>query len=301
MTFDLKKVCQKCTPATVQKYRRDILRLLRLGNPTVVKIPETSAWLKEESLFKKYKAIPLNKRRALSVAAVKAGQGYSLKDNKKWYEHMVSDVQAYKQQRSLQLKSEDERKKWPKEGIKVLKKIASEFKRSIRLALQTPNIESLYLYSQYILVKFYSEVALRNTLADVQIVKADNYLSKSKGVYTIHLSKFKASDKVGDVEFKLSKALSTAIHKYIKFRAQVKPDHNYLLVNAKGGKLSKKGLGVLLQKLTKQFTGKAFGSRLIRVLFATEHKKVLDKALKISKQMMHKDLKQTVSYARTKE
>ena len=300
MTFDLKKVCQKCTPATVQKYRRDILRLLRLGNPKAVKIPETSAWLQEASLFKKYQAIPLNKRRALSVAAVKAGQGYSLKDNKKWYDAMISDVQAYKEQRGLQLKSEDEKKHWPKEGIKVLKKIASEFKRSIRLALQTPNVESLYLYSQYILVKFYSEVQLRNTLADVEIVKGDNYLSKSKGIFTIHLSKFKASDRVGNVEIKLSRALSTAIHKYLKFRTQVKPDHTYLLVNAKGGKLSKKGLGVLLQKLTKKFTGKAFGTRLIRVLKATENKKVLDKALKISKEMLHSNLETTVSYARKK-
>ena len=298
MTFDLKKVCQACKPATVQKYRRDILRLLRLGNPKAEKIPETSSWLTQASLFKKYKAIPLNKRRALSVGAVKAGQGYSMKDNKKWYDAMISDVQAYKEQRGLQLKSEAEKKHWPKEGIKVLKKIASEFKRSIRLALQTPNVESLYLYSQYILVKFYSEVQLRNTLADVEIVKGDNYLSKSKGIYTIHLSKFKASDRVGNVEIKLSRALSTAIHKYLKFRAQVKPDHTYLLVNAKGGKLSKKGLGVLLQKLTKKFTGKAFGTRLIRVLKATENKKVLDKALKISKEMLHSNLETTVSYAR---
>ena len=248
-------------------------------------------------MFKKYKALPLNVRRAYSVAGVKSSQAYGI-ENKKWYAAMLKDIQAYKEQRSLQNKSEEEKKNWPKGGISVLKKVASEFKRSIRLALKTPSIEALYLYSQYILVKFYSEVQLRNTLADVEIGKGDNHITKSKGIFTIHLTKFKASDKVGKVEFPLSKALSTAIHRYIKFRTQLNLPHNFLPVNAKGNKLSRKGLGTILHKLTKRFTGKAFGSRLARVLKATENKKVLDEALKISKEMLHKNLHMTVSYAR---
>ena len=298
MTFNLKKACQACTPATIAKYKRDILRLLRLVNPKAEKIPETSAWLKAPNLFKAYKAMPLNKRRAYSVAAVKAGQAYGLKDNKKWYAAMVKDTNDYKQQRSLQNKSEAEKKNWPDGGIAVMKKIATEYKREIRRALQTPSVESLYLYSQYMILKFYSEVALRNTLADVEIGEGANFLKRAKGIYTLHLTKFKSSDKVGAVDIVLSRALSTAIHKYVKFRAKVELDHRYLLVNAKGGKLSKKGMGVLLQKLTKRFTGKSFGTRLIRVLSATDKKKVLDEALKISKEMLHSDLKQTASYAR---
>ena len=263
-----------------------------------MKLPETGSWLGETSLFKKYKEMPLNIRRAYSVAGVKSGQAYGLKDNEKWQTAMIDDVDAYKKQRSLQNKSEEEKKHWPKEGIAVLKKIATEFKRTIRRALQTPSVESLYLYSQYIILKFYSVVALRNDLAEVQIGSGDNHLTKSKGVYTLHMTKFKSSEKVGAVDIVLSRALSTALSKYIKFRAQVKTSHDYLLVNAKGEKLSKKGLGVLLQKLTKKYTGKSFGTRLIRVLRATEHKKVLDEALKLSKSMLHKDLSQTVSYAR---
>lgn len=54
--------------------------------------------------------MPLNKRRAYSVAAVKAGQAYDLKDNKKWYAAMVKDTNDYKQQRSLQNRSEAEKK-----------------------------------------------------------------------------------------------------------------------------------------------------------------------------------------------
>ena len=161
MPFNLKAACPKCLPASILKYKRDILRLYKLTNPTAKAIPEESKWLNQERLFKKYKALPLNVRRAYSVGAHKASQSYGI-ENKKWYAAMISDVQAYKEQRSLQNKSEEEKKNWPKGGISVLKKVASEFKRSIRLALKTPSIESLYLYSQYILVKFYSEVQLRN-------------------------------------------------------------------------------------------------------------------------------------------
>ena len=181
MTFSLKKVCQACKPDTIKKYKRDIIRLYRLSHPKAENIPETSKWLNEESVFNKYKALPLNKRRALSVAGVKAGQAYSLKENKIWYKAMMSDVDAYKKKRSLQNKSEEEKKNWPSEGVAVLKKIATEMKREIRRALQTPNVESLYLYSQYIILKFYSEIALRNDLADVQLKNGANHLTKSRG------------------------------------------------------------------------------------------------------------------------
>ena len=232
------------------------------------------------------------------MAGVKSGQAYSLKENKIWYQAMLEDIGLYKKQRTLQNKSESEKKNIPKEGLKVLKKIASEYKRSIRLTLQSPSTESLYKYSQYIIVKFYSEVALRNTLADVEIGKGDNHLTKKKGIYTIHLSKFKASDKVGSIEFPLSKALSSALRKYITFRGIVNPDHNYLLVNAKGGKLSKKGLGLILQKLTKKYTGSSFSTRIIRILKATANADIIEKALKVSKEMLHKDIKMTQSYIR---
>ena len=53
-----------------------------------------------------------------------------------------------------------------------------------------------------------------------------------------------------------------------------------------------------MHKLSKKYTGKAVGSRMIRIFKATENKGVLDKALKVSKEMLHKDLKMTASYAR---
>ena len=299
MPFNLKKACPNCKAESVKKYKRDILRLLNLNSETqLLSVPESAKWLGAKTLFEKYKKIPLEKRRALSIAAVKAGQAYGLKENKKWRDAMMSDVNAYKKKRSLQNKSEPEKEKWLVGGLKTLKKASTEMKREIRRVLLENTIKSLYAYSQYLILRFYSEVALRNTLADVEISTGENHLSKKKGVFTLKLTRFKVSEKVGPVEIPLSRALSTAVSKYIKYRKQFDLDHKFLLVNATGKKLSRKALGIILQKLSKKYTGKAVGSRMVRVLKATENKAVLDKAMKISREMLHKDLKQTVSYAR---
>ena len=90
--FDLRKACKHCKPQSIKKYARDISRLYKLLD--LDKLPENATWLKSEKLFKKYKSLPLNKRRALSVAGVKASQAYGVK-NEKWLSAMVADVNAY--------------------------------------------------------------------------------------------------------------------------------------------------------------------------------------------------------------
>ena len=301
MPFNLKKACPNCKAESIKKYKRDILRLRNLNSETqTLSLPATGSWLGAKTLFEKYKKIPLEKRRALSIAAIKALQAYGREgaDKKKWFDAMMSDVNSYKKKRSLQNKSETEKAKWLEGGLKTLKKASTEMKREIRRLLLENSLKSLYAYSNYLILRFYSEVALRNTLADVEISSGKNHISKKKGVFTLKLTQFKVSDKVGPVEIPLSRALSTVISKYVKYRKQFDLTHNFLLVNATGKKLSRKALGTILQKLSKKYTGKAVGSRMVRVLKATENKDVLDKAMKISKEMLHKDLKQTASYAR---
>ena len=299
MPFNLKKACPKCKPETIKKYKRDILRLMNLNSETQNQtLPDTAAWLSKKTLFEKYKKIPLEKRRALSIAAVKSLQAYGVKDKKKWFDAMMSDVNAYKKKRSLQNKSVTEKAKWLQGGLKTLKRASTEMKREIRRLLLEKTLKSLYAYSNYLILRVYSEVALRNTWADVEIGTGENHISKKKGVFTLKLTKFKVSEKVGPVEIPLSRALSTAMSKFIKYRKQFELDHKFLLVGASGKKLSRKALGLILQKLSKKYTGKAVGSRQLRIQFATENKDILDKAMKISKEMLHSDLKQTVSYAR---
>ena len=299
MPFNLKAACKKCSPETIKSYKRSILRLKNLNSATPSQsLPETASWLKAPKTFSAYKKLPLEKRRALSVAAVKAGQAYGLKENKKWYDAMLSDIKEYKHKRSQQNKSEVEKTKWLEDGLKQLKKASTEMKREIRRLLTENTLKSLYAYSNYVILRFYSEVALRNDLAEIEIGTGQNHISKKKGIWTVNLTKFKVSDKVGPVEIPLSRALSTVLSKYITYRKQFDLEHKFLLVNAAGKKLSKKALGIILHKLSKKYTGKAVGSRMIRIFKASANKPAIDRALKVSKEMLHKDLKMTASYAR---
>ena len=292
MPFDLKKACKNCKPQTIKKYARDILRLSKLIN--LEKIPDKPAWLKSEKLFKKYKALPLNKRRALSVAAVKAYQAYGVK-NDKWLKAMVSDVNAYKGERKKQKLTDAEKSKLPEQGFKALKKISTEFKRSIKTDIARGGSKGLYLYSQYVIIRFYSEVAFRNDLATVQINEGENKLSKKKGKYNIEMTNFKASDKLGKITVELSKALTTVLTRYIKYRAKFNLDHSYLLVGVKGKRLSKKGLGNILNQLTKRYLGKGFGTRIIRIMKARSENVTIEKAKKIASDMLH-TLEQSQQY-----
>jgi hypothetical protein len=290
--FDLKKACKNCKKASIQKYRRDIERLAELIGHD--EIPKSGEWLKKELLFKKYKALPLNKRRAYSVAGVKALQAYGI-TFEKWNKAMFEDVKDYKVVRGKQKLSDSEKAKIPDGGFSALKKISTEFKRTIKRDISSEEVKGLYLYSQYIVIRFYSEFAFRNDLATVEIGKGDNKLVKSKGIYTIKMTDFKASDKLGNIDVTLSKALSNVLAKYIKYRAKFNLPHNFLLVNSTGGKLSKKGLGTILNQITKKFLGKGFGTRIIRILKARENSETIDKAKKIASDMLH-SLEQSQQY-----
>jgi hypothetical protein len=269
------------------------MRLSKLAG--IDDIPDTSTWLFKDSLFTKYKKLPLKQRKSMSVAGWKATQAYSKEDNKKWYEAMLSDIGSYKSERRKQKLSPEEKAKIPEKGFAALKKISTEFKRSIKLDLAKNTLKSLYLYTQYIIIRFYSEVAFRNDLATVTLGDGGNNLSKQKGIYTIHMKDFKASEKIGNIDVKLSKALSRVITTYIKYRSKFDLKHKYLLVNSAGDNLSKKALGIILNKITKKYFGKSFGTRLIRIMKVRSEADAVEKAKKVANDMLH-SLEQSQQY-----
>ena len=63
--------------------------------------------------------------------------------------------------------------------------------------------------------------------------------------------------------------------------------------------MSKGAMGKAVHRVTKELLGKAFGSRLIRVLAATELKPEIDKVAELGHKMLHsKGSKQTKQYTR---
>ena len=282
-------------------YFRSIKRLYRLiddGN-----VPLTGSWLLKKELMEKYKKLPLNKRRHLSVGAVKASQMYD-KNSDKWTIEMFKDASQYEKERGLNKKSDAEKSKWPKGGFKDVKRAAKLMWNRVKILLgkeSEPTMKTLYKYQLFIILKLFSQIPFRNTFASFQISKSDkgNYIQKpKKGNFTFIVREHKAAKQLGEKEVALNRANTMALRKFLKYREAVGIKHNFLLSNKDGNKMSKATMGKAVHRITYELLGKAFGSRLIRVLAASSVKKEIDKVEDLANKMLH-TTKQTKEYTRT--
>ena len=295
----LTKKCPKCKPQSIAVYARSARRLFRLTDDKS-DLPENTAWLKIDKLKKAYEKVPLAKRRHLSVAAHQFFKAHGNVDSY-WQGRMFADSDAYSRERAKNKKSVTEKKNWVDNALGKLKKISTEFKRSINHTLRKdPSAKHLWLYTQYLILRFYSEHQLRNDLATVKLKGGgnDNVLKRVKGSrYDLHMNSFKASDKIGSRVIPISRALSNVLYQYIQYRNRVGVEHNNLLSNIDGKVLTKMGLGRILRKLTSDKLGKTIGTRMLRIFNATRHAKLLQRAAEVSHGMLH-SAKQTKEYVR---
>ena len=89
-----------------------------------------------------------------------------------------------------------------------------------------------------------------------------------------------------------------AIRKFLKYRAGVEDlDHDYLLTGKQGKPMSKGSFGKTLRNMTLELLGKKIGSRIIRVVVATENKELIEKAAELSAKFLHGE-KRTADYIR---
>ena len=302
MLFDkLKKVCKKCTVDTIKTYVRNVKRLYKLTHDDT-EVALNSKWL-NDSLLKKLKEQPLNVRRHLSIAAVKFAKAIKAKESiiDRFSEQMVSDANKYKENRKKNEWSEKELKSKPKGGMKAIKKASTEIMKKVRRLMNNekePNLKTLYKYQAFILLKLYLEAPLRNTFAtfDLEDKKTNNFIKTGKGNFTLVIRKHKNSKKTGSSEIKLSRAATMAIRKFLKYKEKVhtKP---FLFTNMKMEKLSKQSLSKMLHRVTSDFLGKAFGSRMIRILSVTENKDKIADVTNLAGNMLH-SIEQQASYVR---
>ena len=265
--------------------------------------PSKKSDLTDAKLKAKYEKEPLNKRRHLSTGAQMFFKSFG-DENAYWQTQMMKDSTAYQEERSKNKMSSKEKNKWIDDALKKLKKASTEMMRGITHKLKKEGtLANLWLYTQYFVARFYSEITLRNELATVQLesVKKNNYLKKTKGSkYTLIMRDFKASDRIGERKIELSAALSKVVTKYLKYRKKLNLKHNNLLSNSQGRPLTKSGLGKALRAITKDRLNKEVGTRMLRVFNATSHRKLLEAADKLSNEMLH-STKQTRDYVRKKE
>ena len=305
MESKLKKACSKCSDSTLKVYNTNIRRLYKMySDKTKVaelnEIPKSSKWLMSQKLEKEYKKLPFNIRRHLSSSGYIATKLYSdLKPDNKWKEFMMEDAQKYDEHRSKNTKSDYEEKNIPKNGLKDLIKLAKDFKKEIKRIFELPSSKSnLYKYQLWVALKLMTtDLVLRNDLPTISVEKeTGNYLKKHKSQYTVVMTKFKNSDKIGDREIKLNRSNSMALKKFLKYRSEI-VDHEFLFSNKKGEPMTKKAFSQALIKLTNDRLGKRIGSRLIRVMYATSEKDKLDAADEVTNKMLH-SREQTRQYTR---
>jgi len=292
----LKSKCTNCTASSIAVYFAAVKRLHRLISDE--EVPATGAWLKKPELMKRYEALPLSKRRHLSLAGVKAAQSYK-QDESKWSVKMFRDQSVYMTERGKNKRSPDEKKKWPKHGFKAIKQAATEQRKRIRhLLKEEPQLKNLYAYQIWLLLKLYSTIPFRNTFATLNLKdKTKNYVRvPKKGSIVFEMKKFKNSKQLGEREVKLSRGATTALRKFLRYREGL-VDHDWLFSGKSGGKLSRAALGKMLFRVTKQLLGRAFGSRLIRVLFATDNQEEIKKVDEMSNKLLHTPA-QTRQYVR---
>ena len=142
---------------------------------------------------------------------------------------------------------------------------------------------------------------VRNDLPtlDIEQTAKGNHLKRNKNSFTVVLKDFKNSDKLGAREIKLNRSNNMELNRFLKYRAKLDLKHTKLFSLRSGGPMSKSAFSQGLIKLTSRLIDKKIGSRLLRVMFATSNKDILQKADEISKKMLHsKSGKQTRQYVK---
>ena len=153
----------------------------------------------------------------------------------------------------------------------------------------------------YIVLRLFSKIPFRNTFADMHVSKSDgNYIEVPKrGPIVFHMREYKNSKQLGERKIKLDRGNTTQLKKFLIYREQLGLKHDYLLSTRTGAKMSRATLGKALHKKTKSLTGKAIGSRMIRILAAStpENQQAIEKAADLSNKMLH-TMQQTKQYIR---
>ena len=225
------------------------------------------------------------------------------KNTKDWFQRMVADTEAYEKNRAKNKKSPTEKENWPKGGWHAIRKAANDFIKRNRFAIHNgdPSLKKLYLYQTYIVLRLFSEIPFRNGFADFHLtdVSGKNYVSvPKKGSIQFVVREHKNVKSMGEKKIKVSRGGTTQLRKFLKFRAEVVDNKNdHFLNTLKGTKMTRSALGKMLQRTLRKLLNKNIGSRLIRVLAATENRDSIEKVSKLSDSLLH-TTKQSKEYVR---
>jgi hypothetical protein len=291
-----KRLNKKPSEGTIRVYITNIRRAKRLfdGEPDV---PMKGEWLKSEKLKHKVRGLPVNVRRHISSALLVATRVYNI-DEKYWYTQMIKDATEYQTNRKKNKKSSYEKQHLP-ESFEKLKKKAVEFKRGLKINFDSPpTLGNLYKLQWVVILNLVQELPFRNDLPGVNVKeKKGNHLLKHKKRYKFKMVDFKNSDKIGPREILLGKKNSRLLKQFLAYRDRCDIKHDFLFSLKNGKPMTKSAFSQGLIGLTQKLLGKRVGTRLIRVLFATQNRAEIEKAAEVTNKLLHTS-EQTKQYIR---
>jgi len=290
MKARLKKVCKECTDSSLMTYYYNIKALAKLAGHD--EPPANHRWINSLLLKKIRKSLPLMKFKNMTIAGMKALAAYDKKDEE-WSKAMTEATLRYNKQRDTQKRTKRESDNWPKEGYKVMQKLATTLHKDVQhLFNKAPakiTMSELWKMMRWFVILFYSEHALRGDLADVRIKRqGQNYIEKKKGGgYHMHIGNHKTVKARGPIELDLAPAVNKALDKYLVY-LRAKTKHGFLLSTKRhGNKLARKDMMQLIRNTTKDRLGLNIGIQMIRVLKTTDHFKSIDESAKLRTELAH--------------
>ena len=168
-----------------------------------------------------------------------------------------------------------------------------------------PTKRHLFEIQKAVVWCLYSAIPLRLTWADLHVGKPpkdtkENYLYRKRGkagAYVVQLERHKTARHVGRITHTLPKACSRLLNKFLPIRDSL-VEHDYLLSNLNGSRMTKNGLSKFLTRSSEAFLGKKISAQMIRILFASERSLQLDIADKTRSLLGHAGLNRTLEYVR---
>ena len=287
MRARLEKSCARCKKTTIDTYMWNIKALAKVAG--LKSVPNRMDWV-TKSLLEKIKKLPISQYKRFAMAGVKVLSAFG-KKNSSWEAAMRDSTDRYGAIRDKQKRTEREAKNWPEGGYAALKKLADKLYEGVSKLEGRKKLSpgELYRYQKYVIIRFYSEHALRGDLADLRIKRpfGKNYINKSKGSWVLYLGEHKTVKARGAIQLKVSQPVQDAFDHFVPM-VKTNTSHGFLLTTLRTkSRLQRADMLKLIRGTTMAHLGKNIGVQIIRVLKTTAASSEIGKAEALRMEMGH--------------
>jgi hypothetical protein len=234
---------------------------------------------KREKVVEFLDTLPKTTKKNLYIAIVVSLQAQEKKDDEliEFYtEHMTTLANEYEEYIKTQQKSEKQKENWIDydEMVEILNRLLDRIKDKQIHKKDVLDRNEYKLFQQYILLRTYLDIPIRNDFSDMKVIEEkeydEKYREKHKGNWLILkngnpkefiLHDYKTSGKYGMREIPINKSLSKMIKRWLNVNTS---GFFITKLNDKTASITPNGITKLLQDLFKRETNKNISTSMIR-------------------------------------